>query len=113
MNPDGATFLTFIFGETIMGADSSQLTLMGVGNGYKLYRYDTMDVHATIDTDGYFNNNDEDINLQVGDLIEVVVWATALRTGTISTYGKHMVMAVAAGVVDLSTVTVGVVTNLD
>lgn len=96
-----------------MAFDPKQLTLMGYGNGYSLYRYDTLDAHAAVDTDGYMNNLDDTVQLRVGDLIEVIVWTTTIRTGTIATYGKHMVMAVAAGLVDLSTVTVGVVTNLD
>lgn len=97
-----------------MAFDNSQLVLMGVGNGFKLYRYDTLDTHATVDTAGYFNNSDDDVNLKVGDIIEVVVWSTAIRTGTISTYGKHMVVSVsAAGLVDITNVTVGVMTDSD
>ena len=90
------------------------LSLMSHGNGFGFYRYDTLDTHATIDTDGYMNNDDDAIQLRVGDLIQVIVWTTTVRTGTIATYGMHMVMAVdASDLVDLSTVTVGVVTNLD
>jgi hypothetical protein len=97
-----------------MAFDNSQLSLMAQCNGYKLYRYDTLDAHATVDSAGYFNNSDDTINLAVGDIIEVVVWATAIRTGTISTYGKHIVLSVsAAGLVDTSNVTVGVVTDSD
>jgi hypothetical protein len=33
----------------------------------------------------------------VGDTIDIVVWATAIRTGTISDFGKTIVMQVAAG----------------
>ena len=97
-----------------MAFDNSQLVLNGVGNGFKTYRYDTEDAHATVDGDGYFNNADDTVNFAVGDLIDVVVWATAIRTGTISTYGRHIVLSVsAAGVVDISNVTVGVVTDSD
>ena len=93
---------------------SSDLVQVSNVNGYGLYRYDTLDTHATVDTDGYFNNSDDDQNLAVGDLLDVVVWATALRTGTVSTYGRHVVLSVsAAGVVDVSNVTVGVVTDSD
>lgn len=93
---------------------SADLTLMSQANGYATYRYDTLDAHATVDTAGYFNNVDDTVILRVGDLIDVVVWATATRTGTVSTYGRHIVNEVtAAGVVDVSNVTVGVVTDTD
>ena len=98
-----------------MAFDNSQLTLMGQGNGFKMYRYDTLDAHASVDSAGYFNNSDDDVNFAVGDIIDVVVWATAIRTGTISTYGRHIVNAVAAatGIVDTSDVTVGTATDTD
>ena len=97
-----------------MALDVLQLTQMSHGNGFARYRYDTLDAHAVVDTTGYFNNVDDNLKLSVGDLIEVVVWATAVRSGTIATYGKHIVLSVsAAGVVDLSDVTVGVVTDTD
>ena len=93
---------------------ASDLVLQNSANGYNYYRYDTMDTHATIDLDGYFNNSDDDQVFQVGDLIDVVVWATAIRTGTISTYGRHIIMTVTgAGVVGTSDVTVGDVTDID
>lgn len=94
-----------------MAADAKQLALISSLNGFRLYRYDTLDTHATVRADGYFNNSDDDLNLAVGDIIDVVVWATAIRSGTISTYGRHIVLAIAAGVVDLSDETVGDVTN--
>lgn len=97
-----------------MAFDGTQLTLMGTGNGYANYRYDTLDTHATVDSAGYFNNDDDDLNVAVGDVITVVVWATAIRTGTISTYGTQIVNEVtSAGVVDVSNVTVNVVTDTD
>ena len=97
-----------------MAFNSADLVLVSSVNGFALYRYDTLDTHATVDTNGYFNNSDDDQNLAVGDLIDVVVWGTAIRSGTISTYGRHIVNAVSAvGVVDTSDVTVGVVTDTD
>ena len=97
-----------------MAFDSSNLSLISSVNGYGFYRYDTMDAHAVIDTDGYFNNSDDDQKLNVGDFMYVVVWATSVRTGTISTYGTQIVNAVtSAGVVDTSDVTVNVVTDTD
>lgn len=97
-----------------MAFDKSNLTLLSQGNGFGHYRYDTMEAHAAVDTAGFFNNADDEINLAVGDIIDVVVWGTAVRTGTISTYGRHIVNEVtAAGAVDVSDVTVGVVTDID
>lgn len=96
-----------------MAFAASQLTLMGQGNGFKHYRYDTLDVVTDVDTNGYFNNSDDVVNLAIGDIIMVVVWTTAIRTGTISTYGTHIVNANVAGVIDVSTTTAGIVTDLD
>ena len=98
-----------------MAFDNSQLTLLSDGNGFKHYRYDTLDTHATVDSAGYFNNDDDDVNFAIGDVITTVVWSTAIRTGTISTYGTHIVNAVTAatGIVDVSNVTVNVVTDTD
>lgn len=88
------------------------LVLQNSANGYNYFRYDTLETHATVDTAGYFNNADDDQVFGVGDIIDVVVWVTALRTGTISTYGRHIVNEVTgAGVVDTSDVTVGTVAD--
>lgn len=92
---------------------TSDLINLGSFNGYNHWRYDTLDTHATVDSSGYFNNSDDDQIFGVGDLIDIIVWTTALRTGTISTYGRHIVNEVASGVVDISNVTVGVVTDSD
>ena len=90
------------------------LVQLNDGNGYATYRYDSLEAHTLVDIDGYFNNSDDDLNLNAGDIILVVDWATAVRTGTISTWGWLMVMAVsAAGVVDLAEALAGVVTNTD
>lgn len=85
-----------------MAFDKAQLTLIGSHNGYGLYRYDTTDALTAVDADGYMNNSDDDLNLAVGDIIEVVVWTTAVRTGTISGVGRHIVVSVSSGAVDLS-----------
>lgn len=98
-----------------MAYTAGNLTMLSQGNGFAAYRYDTLDAHATVDSAGYFNNIDDNLKLSVGDIIDVVVWATAVRTGTISTYGRHIVNAVTAatGIVDVSDVTVGTVTDTD
>lgn len=86
-----------------MAFDSAQLVLMGHGNGFKNYRYDTLDPLTTVDNNGYINNSDDNVNLAKGDLIDVVVWTTAIRTGTVADVGKHVVYGVAAnGDVNLS-----------
>ena len=86
-----------------MAFASAQLTLKGSHNGYGDYRYDTLDTAVTVDTSGYFNNDDDTINLAVGDTIEVIVWGTAVRSGTIADVENHIVVSVsAAGVVDIS-----------
>jgi hypothetical protein len=97
-----------------MAFNAANLALIQHVNGYNHYRYDTLDVHTDVDGATYFDNVDDDQNFKVGDIIWVVVWATAIRTGTISTYGTHIVNAVsAAGVVDCSNVTTGTVTDSD
>jgi hypothetical protein len=91
---------------------TADLVLQNSANGYNYYRYDTLDTHATVDAAGYFNNADDDQVFQVGDIIDVIVWLTATRTGTISTYGRHLCNEVtAAGAVDVTNVTVGTVTD--
>lgn len=85
-----------------MAVDASNLTLLSDGNGFGFYRYDTTDTLATVDADEYFNNTDETLNLAVGDIVKVVVWTTAVRTGTISTVGEMIVTSVTSGAVDLS-----------
>lgn len=89
------------------------------GRAPQRFSYSTLDTHATVDTSGYFNGGSSTLfggvynQLEVGDIIDVVVWSTAIGTGTISTYGPHIVMTKANGTVDVSNVTVGTVTNSD
>ena len=85
-----------------MAYTAGNLVLMSNGNGFNHYRYDTTDTVATVDGAGYFNNSDDDLNLAVGDLITVVVWATAVRTGTISDVGYHIVTSISSGAVNIS-----------
>lgn len=85
---------------------------MGQANGYGHYRYDTLDNHATVDGAAYFTGDAVSM-LKVGDIIDVIVWSTAVRTGTISTYGRHIVNSNTGSAVDVSDVTVGVVTDSD
>lgn len=82
------------------------------GRASQHWSYWTLDATATVDTSGYFN---EVANLlSVGDVIHRVSWSTAIGTGTISTYGTHIVNAIsAAGVVDVTDTTAGSVTDTD
>ena len=74
----------------------------------QMWTYRTQDIHATVDTSGYFN--DVRALLEVGDIITVVV---VNGSGVVQTYGPHIVMTKSATAVDVSTVTVNVVTNSD
>ena len=81
-------------------------------NAPQVFSYSTLDAHAAVDTSGYFNA--VSALVRPGDIIDVVVWATAIGTGgTVSTYGRHIVLTNASGVVDVSNVTVGTVTDSD
>lgn len=94
-----------------VGGQSRQidtLTAGALGNGGPaVWSYITEDTHATVDSAGYFNS--ASALLAVGDLIDVVVAAS----GAVSTYGRHIVLSNASGVVDVSNVTVGTVTDSD
>lgn len=75
------------------------------------WSYWTLDSTATVDTAGYFNSASG--LLRVGDIIDRVTWSTSIGTGTISTYGTHIVNSNASGVVDVSDTTTGTVTDTD
>lgn len=86
------------------------------GKAPQVWSYATLDAH-TVDAAGYFNAAsayDGAYNmLELGDIINVVVWATAIGTGTISTYGTHIVNGKASGTLDVTNVTAGTVTDSD
>ncbi len=71
---------------------SANLALISSVNGFGLYRYDTDDASIVVDGNGYFNNLDDDLNLAVGDIIEVVSWTTADRTGTVNDVSRLIVL---------------------
>ena len=81
------------------------------GKSSQIWSYWTLDATATVDTTGYFNNAAD--LLSVGDIINRVSWTTAVGTGTISTYGTHIVNLISAGVVDVTDTTTGTVTDTD
>lgn len=75
------------------------------------WTYQTADAHAAIDSAGYFNSMAG--SLSIGDVIHVTVVDDPAAVTSVSTYGTHVVNANAAGVVDVSNVTAGVVTDSD
>ncbi len=80
-----------------IGIDSNGQTffsLISSVNGFGLYRYDTLDPSTDVDGNGYFNNLDDTLNLGVGDIIEVVSWTTAVRTGTVNDVSRLIVLTV-------------------
>lgn len=95
-----------------MAYTPGNLILLSNGNGFSHYRYDTLDTAASVDSAGYFNNSDDTLNLVLGDIINIVVWGSEIRTGTIADFDQVIVNEVtAAGVVDttniLHAITVG------
>lgn len=87
------------------------------GKSPQVFSYATLDTHATVDSSGYFNSATAYGGaynlLELGDIIQVVVWGTAIGTGTISTYGTHIVNGKSAGTIDVTNVTAGTVTDSD
>ena len=82
---------------------AANMALLNSVNGFSLYRYDTDDASIVVDAGGYFNNTDDSLNLAVGDIIEVVSWTTAVRTGTVNDVSRLVVLTVdSAGAVNCS-----------
>jgi hypothetical protein len=89
-----------------VGATASKGPVPGI------WSYKTDDAHATVDTAGYFNN--ASTLLGIGDILWVVVVTNlGAPNEAVATYGHHIVLSNAAGVVDVSDVTVGTVTDSD
>ncbi len=88
------------------------------GKAPQMFSYATLDAHTAVDASGYFNlgvaYDGVYHQLEIGDIIYVVVWATAIGSGgTMSTYGPHIVIDKASGTVDVTNVTTGTVTDSD
>ena len=82
------------------------------GNVPVIWAYKTDDAHAVVDGAGYFN--DLSAKLSVGDVIWVtVVTNLGASNEAAATYGHHLVLTNAAGVVDCTNVTVGLMTDTD
>lgn len=93
-----------------MAYTAGNLAQISSVSGYGLYRYDTTDTLGDVDDGGYFNNTDDNLNLAVGDLIHVIVWVTAVRTGTISLYQLRIVTGVTASNGAVNTAEAGIST---
>lgn len=84
-----------------MAFDRKYLYCVGPNAGpRRVWKYDTLDALADVDTAGYFNSAAKE--LSIGDEIHTVVWATAIGTGgTVSAAGICIVLSNASGVVDV------------
>jgi hypothetical protein len=61
--------------------------------GKLLYRYDSTDQVDLVEGANYFNNNDNNLNLQIGDLIKAFRWsATPFAAGSTITEAKQFVV---------------------
>ena len=81
------------------------------GHSPQIFSYRTADAHATVDGSGYFNAMFT--VLELGDIIWVTVVDDVAEPTSVTTYGHHVVLSKAAGVVDISNVTIGVMTDTD
>lgn len=94
-----------------MAFSPSTLTLIGGYPGKAVYRYDTLDALSAVDAANYFltATSVNGQNFVLGDLLHVVVWATAIGTGgTISDYGMVLVNAASATAVDTTNDLIGI-----
>lgn len=81
--------------------------LVNAAPGRMVYRYDSTDSPSVVEVGGYFNNTDDDLNLDSGDLIHVVLWdGTPFAVGQLPTgYSLQIVTTVdAAGAVNTAEV---------
>jgi len=81
--------------------------------GRMIYRYDTEDQVDVVEDAGYFNNKDDDLNLQIGDLIYAFTWSsTPHASGSTISEAKQFVVtnvvsndaAASAGAVNIAEV---------
>lgn len=50
--------------------------LVNAPPGRMVYRYDSTDLVDVVEDAGYFNNKDDNLNLQKGDVIKVFTWSS-------------------------------------
>lgn len=95
-----------------MAFDQAKLAAAWTVGKQTYWRYDTADAHATVDTADYFLTAANLATMRVGDIIDVVVWAST-AFAAVSTYGRHIVNSNTGAAIDVSDVTVGTVTDTD
>jgi hypothetical protein len=111
-----------------MAYNSAALTCMAQAAGpvgMKIWVYDTVDAHATVDAADYITDAKER-GMEKGDLVYVRVWTTAIPAATsekqtaagtaniLSTMGTHIVLGIStAGAGNLTNVTVLTMTDSD
>lgn len=67
--------------------------LVNAPPGRGLYRYDTTDDADDVEAAGYFNNKDDNLNLQIGDRIDVFVWsATPFAAGSLVSNALQLIV---------------------
>lgn len=67
--------------------------LVNAPPGRAIYRYDTTDDVDDVEAAGYFNNKDDNLNLQIGDRIDVFEWsATPFAAGSTLTNALQIVV---------------------
>lgn len=93
-------------------AGLSKVAQFGGLTGCSMWKYDTLDTAADVDTAAYFTGEALKI-LRVGDVILRTTWATAIATGTISTMGFHIVNANSGTAIDLADTLAITVTDTD
>lgn len=84
---------------------AANLIRVGGGDANNMYMYYTDDATTTIDGDGYMNNSDDGLNLQIGDLVFAIVASAITDPLTaIDDVGLFVVVAVnsSTGAVNLS-----------
>lgn len=65
----------------------------GLPPGRNSYRYDTTDDVDDVEAAGYFNNKDDNLNLAIGDRIDVYEWnATPFAAGSALTNALQLVV---------------------
>lgn len=67
--------------------------LVNAPPGRMQYRYDTTDQVDVVEDAGYFNNLDDNLNLQIGDRIDAITWSdTPFASGNTITEAKQFIV---------------------
>lgn len=92
--------------------DKNLHKLTELGEGNSMWCYHTLDAAATVDTAAYFTG-EALTKLRKGDVIMRITWATAITTGTVSTYGWHIVLTNTGTAINVTDALAGTVTDSD